>query len=107
MFMMFLNFFNLNFRNEGSGQGIQLFSPKPRPLRHPKWSWQERVRVNHAIWRSWHMQCKYQTNLCSGLETLNKNWHNGLTPFLLILWQSCQQVQIYCMLYDYFFLKKI
>eukprot|EP00057_Strongylocentrotus_purpuratus_P022644 XP_011677118.1 PREDICTED: carbohydrate-responsive element-binding protein-like [Strongylocentrotus purpuratus] len=42
--------------NEVSGQGIQLFSPKPRPLRHPKWSWQERVRVNHAIWRSWHMQ---------------------------------------------------
>ncbi|XP_072179960.1 MLX-interacting protein-like [Diadema setosum] len=38
------------------GQGIQLFSPKPRPLRHPKWSWQERVRVNHAVWRSWHMQ---------------------------------------------------
>ncbi|XP_063966981.1 MLX-interacting protein-like isoform X3 [Lytechinus pictus] len=41
---------------EGTGQGIHLFSPKPRPLRHPKWSWQERVRINHAIWRSWHMQ---------------------------------------------------
>ncbi|XP_071950197.1 MLX-interacting protein-like isoform X2 [Antedon mediterranea] len=31
-------------------------SPKPKPFKEAKLHWRDKVRMNHAIWRAWHIQ---------------------------------------------------
>ncbi|XP_033637588.1 uncharacterized protein LOC117298436 [Asterias rubens] len=43
-------------QNGHEGKGIHLKYPKPRLLSQPRWSWADKLRINSAIWRSWHIQ---------------------------------------------------
>ncbi|XP_022103251.1 MLX-interacting protein-like isoform X2 [Acanthaster planci] len=43
-------------RNGQDGKGFQLISPKPRNLPHQRWTWADKLRINSAIWRCWHIQ---------------------------------------------------